>query len=99
MAERGARVVVNDLGGSMDGSGADAGTASDVAAAITSAGGAALADGNDVADVAGAQALVAAAIQSFGRVDIVINNAGIMRWASLPELDVDDLSRHLAVHT
>jgi NAD(P)-dependent dehydrogenase (short-subunit alcohol dehydrogenase family) len=82
----------------MEGTGTDAGPASDVAAAITSAGGAALADANDVAEVAGAAALIEAAIQSFGRVDVVINNAGIMRWAGLPELDVEDLSRHLAVH-
>ncbi len=99
LAERGASVVVNDLGGSMEGTGADAGPASEVVAAITSAGGAALADANDVAEVAGAAALVEAAIQGFGRVDVVINNAGIMRWAGLPELEADDLSRHLAVHT
>lgn len=99
LAERGASVVVNDLGGSMEGTGADAGPASDVVAEIVKAGGAALADSNDVADVAGAEALVEAAMRGFGRVDVVINNAGIMRWAALPELDVDDLSRHLAVHT
>jgi NAD(P)-dependent dehydrogenase (short-subunit alcohol dehydrogenase family) len=99
LAERGASVVVNDLGGTMEGAGADAGPAADVVAQIKAAGGVARADSNDVADVAGADALIEAAIQNFGRVDAVINNAGIMRWAGLPELDVEDLSRHLAVHT
>jgi NAD(P)-dependent dehydrogenase (short-subunit alcohol dehydrogenase family) len=99
LAERGASVVVNDLGGTMEGAGADAGPAADVVAEIKAAGGVARADNHDVADVAGADALIEAAIQNFGRVDAVINNAGIMRWAGLPELDVEDLSRHLAVHT
>jgi NAD(P)-dependent dehydrogenase (short-subunit alcohol dehydrogenase family) len=98
LAERGARVVVNDLGGSMDGVGADAGPASDVAAEIGAAGGAAIADTNDVATVAGAEALVAAAIERFGRLDILINNAGIMRWAGLPDADAENLASHLAVH-
>lgn len=99
LAERGATVVVNDLGGSMEGSGADAGPASDVALQITDAGGTALADGNDVATTTGAQALVAAAVENFRQVDVVINNAGIIQWAGFPEVDEDNLTRHLAVHT
>ncbi len=99
LAARGAIVVVNDLGGSMEGTGADAGPASDVAARIAEAGGTALADTSDVSTAVGAQALVDAAVESFGRVDVVINNAGIMRWAGFPEVDEDDLSQHLAVHT
>jgi NAD(P)-dependent dehydrogenase (short-subunit alcohol dehydrogenase family) len=98
LGDRGARVVVNDLGGSMEGEGADAGPASTVAAEIVAAGGAAIADTSDVATPAGAQALVDAAVEGFGRVDIVINNAGIMRWAGFPDVDADDLERHLAVH-
>jgi NAD(P)-dependent dehydrogenase (short-subunit alcohol dehydrogenase family) len=98
LAERGASVVVNDLGGSMEGVGADAGPATTVTAEIVAAGGAAIADGSDVATAAGAQTLVDAAVEGFGRLDIVINNAGIMRWAGLPELDLDELERHLAVH-
>jgi NAD(P)-dependent dehydrogenase (short-subunit alcohol dehydrogenase family) len=98
LAARGARVVVNDLGGSMDGVGADAAPCSAVAAEIVTAGGVALADDRDVATVAGAEALVAAAVEHFGRLDVVINNAGIIRWAGFPDADADNLARHLAVH-
>jgi NAD(P)-dependent dehydrogenase (short-subunit alcohol dehydrogenase family) len=98
LAERGASVVVNDLGGSMEGDGADAGPAAAVAGEIVAAGGVALADGGDVATAAAAQALVDAVIERFGRLDILVNNAGIIRWAGLPDADVDNLDRHLAVH-
>jgi NAD(P)-dependent dehydrogenase (short-subunit alcohol dehydrogenase family) len=82
----------------MGGVGADAGPASDVAAEIVTAGGAAVADHSDVATVAGAQALVDAAVGQFGRLDILVNNAGIMRWAGMPDVDADSLASHLAVH-
>ena len=98
LAERGASVVVNDLGGSQEGDGADEDPASTVAAEIAAAGGKAVADGSDVATVDGAKALVEAAIEQFGRIDILINNAGIVRWAGFPEADADNLARHLAVH-
>jgi NAD(P)-dependent dehydrogenase (short-subunit alcohol dehydrogenase family) len=98
LAERGASVVVNDLGGSMTGVGADAGPAAAVAAQILDAGGAAVADGSDVSTVKGAEALIGTALASFGRLDILINNAGIIRWAGLPEADADNLAQHLAVH-
>ncbi len=98
LGERGASVVVNDLGGSIEGMGEDAGPAAAVAAEIVAAGGAAIADTSDVATVAGAQALVDAATSAFGRIDILINNAGIVRWAGLPEADADNLASHLAVH-
>jgi NAD(P)-dependent dehydrogenase (short-subunit alcohol dehydrogenase family) len=98
LAERGASVVVNDLGGSTEGVGADSGVASAVAADIVSAGGAAVADTSDVATTAGAQALVDAAVEQFGRVDILVNNAGIIRWAGFPKVDEDNLAKHLAVH-
>jgi NAD(P)-dependent dehydrogenase (short-subunit alcohol dehydrogenase family) len=97
LAERGASVVVNDLGGSMEGEGTDAGPASTVAGEIVAAGGTAVADANDVADGAGAQALVDTAVEQFGHLDILVNNAGIIRWAGLPEADEDNLSSHLAV--
>src|SRR5215204_5524525 len=84
LAARGASVVVNDLGVSTDGAGEDLGPASAVAAEIVAAGGAAIADGSDVATTAGGDSLVAAAIERFGRIDIVVNNAGIIRWAGLP---------------
>ena len=76
----------------------NAAPASAVAAEISAAGGAAIADNSDVATTAGAQALVDAAIEQFGRLDIVINNAGIVRWAGFPDADADNLERHLAVH-
>jgi len=98
LADRGASVVVNDLGGSMQGVGADAGPASAVAAEIVAAGGVAIADTNDVATTAGAEALVDAAVAQFGRVDIVINNAGIIKWAGFPDADADNLASHIAVH-
>jgi NAD(P)-dependent dehydrogenase (short-subunit alcohol dehydrogenase family) len=98
LAERGATVVVNDLGGSMDGVGHDAAPASSVAAEIVAAGGVAIADSNDVASTEGADALASTAIEQFGRVDVLINNAGIMRWAGFPDADAENLERHLAVH-
>src|SRR2546423_3415691 len=91
LADRGARVVANDLGGSIEGVGADAGPASTVAAEIVAAGGAALADTSDVSTAAGAQALVDATVEQHGRLDILINNARIMKWAGLPEADADNL--------
>jgi NAD(P)-dependent dehydrogenase (short-subunit alcohol dehydrogenase family) len=98
LAGRGASVVVNDLGGSMGGRGADAEVASAVAAEIVAAGGTAVADNSDVASEGGAQTLIDAAVQQFGRLDILINNAGIIKWAGFPEADRDNLERHLAVH-
>jgi NAD(P)-dependent dehydrogenase (short-subunit alcohol dehydrogenase family) len=98
LAGRGARVIVNDLGGSMQGTGEDAAIASTVAAEIAAAGGSAIADDRDVASAAGAQALIDAAVGNFGRLDILINNAGIIKWAGLPEADEANLERHLAVH-
>ena len=98
LADRGARVVVNDLGGSIEGVGMDAEPASTVATEIVAAGGVAIADNSDVATAGGAQALVDAVVEQFGRLDILINNAGIVRWAGFPEADADNLARHLAVH-
>ena len=98
LAARGAGVVVNDLGGSTDGVGEDRGPASAVVADIVAAGGTAVADGSDVATPEGAEALVGLALERFGRVDVVVNNAGIVRWAGFPEADAENLERHLAVH-
>jgi NAD(P)-dependent dehydrogenase (short-subunit alcohol dehydrogenase family) len=98
LASRGARVVVNDLGGSMQGAGVDAAVASAVVSEIEAAGGTAIADEHDVASVDGAQALVEAATRSFGRLDILINNAGIIKWAGLPDVDLDNVEKHIAVH-
>ena len=98
LASRGARVIVNDLGGSIQGTGEDAAVASTVAAEIGAAGGSAVADDSDVASPVGAQALIGAAVENFGRLDILINNAGIIKWAGFPEVDQANLERHLAVH-
>ena len=66
---------------------------------IEAAGGEAVADASDVATSTGAEAVVAAAIERFGRLDILINNAGIIRWAGFPDADEQNLASHLAVHT
>jgi NAD(P)-dependent dehydrogenase (short-subunit alcohol dehydrogenase family) len=76
---QGAAVVVNDLGGSTDGEGADAGPAEAVVAEIRAAGGRAVANPDSVADPAGAQRMVKTALDHFGRIDCVVNNAGILR--------------------
>jgi NAD(P)-dependent dehydrogenase (short-subunit alcohol dehydrogenase family) len=96
LAERGARVVVNDLGGSIDGAGADDSVAASVATEI---GDVALADTNDVSTPEGATALIDAALERFGRIDALINNAGIIRWATMPAIDADTVQRHLDIHT
>ncbi len=83
----------------MDGTGADAEPAAAVAREITADGGTAVADTSDLATATGAEAVVAAAVEHFGRLDILINNAGIIRWAGFPEADEDNLAQHLAVHT
>ncbi len=98
LGERGAEVVVNDLGTAMDGAGNDEAPAEQVASQIGEAGGSAVADCSDVASPEGARALVDAALDAFGRVDIVINNAGIIDWAGMPEVDADNLARHISVH-
>src|SRR5690348_2546866 len=80
-AREGASVVVNDLGGANDGSGADAGPAQEVADEIRAAGGTALANTDDISEWDGAAALVADAVREFGRLDVLVNNAGILRDA------------------
>jgi NAD(P)-dependent dehydrogenase (short-subunit alcohol dehydrogenase family) len=79
LATEGARVVVNDLGGAADGSGADTGPAHEVVDEIGAAGGAAVASTHDIATWDGAEALVGLAVERFGRLDAVVNNAGILR--------------------
>src|SRR6478752_2003810 len=98
LGELGASVVVNDLGGSISGGGADAGPASEVVDEIVAAGGVAVADAHDVSNEDGARALVATAVEQFGRIDAVVNNAGIIRWMRFPDADADNIDSHLAVH-
>lgn len=98
LAQRGARVVVNDLGGSPEGTGSDAGPAEQVAGEIRALGGEASANTDSVADPAGATAMVAQAIEEFGRLDIVVNNAGILTVDPFPDVDPEVYQRHLSVH-
>jgi NAD(P)-dependent dehydrogenase (short-subunit alcohol dehydrogenase family) len=97
-AAEGARVVVNDVGAALDGSGGSAGPAAEVVAEIRAAGGEALADGEDVADWAGAARLVAHAVEAFGRLDVLVNNAGILRDRMLVSLDEAEWDAVLRVH-
>jgi NAD(P)-dependent dehydrogenase (short-subunit alcohol dehydrogenase family) len=89
LADEGARIVVNDLGGGIDGTGAAASPAEEVAAEIRSRGGEAVANGDDVSSSEGAQRIVDTALGTFGRLDVVINNAGILRDGMLVNLDED----------
>ena len=98
LAARGAAVVVNDLGGASDGSGASTRAADLVVEEITKAGGQALANYDSVATAEGGTAMVKAALTAFGRLDIVINNAGILRDKTLAKLEPADWQAVLAVH-
>jgi NAD(P)-dependent dehydrogenase (short-subunit alcohol dehydrogenase family) len=98
LAARGASVVVNDLGASIGGSGTDEGPAASVVAEIEGEGGTAAADTSDVSTPEGAAGLVEGAVERFGRIDVVVNNAGIVRWAGPPDVDQANLDAHLAVH-
>jgi NAD(P)-dependent dehydrogenase (short-subunit alcohol dehydrogenase family) len=97
-AAEGARVVVNDVGAALDGSGGSTGPAAEVVAEIRAAGGEAVADGEDVADWAGAARLVAHAVEAFGRLDVLVNNAGILRDRMLVSLDEAEWDAVLRVH-
>lgn len=91
-------MVVNDLGSSAAGSGADGEPAQRVAAEIVAAGGTAIADDHDVSSPSTAKAVIDTALVAYGRLDILINNAGIISWAGMPDVDDDNFARHLAVH-
>jgi NAD(P)-dependent dehydrogenase (short-subunit alcohol dehydrogenase family) len=101
-AAEGAKLVINDLGSSTDGHGGDQGPARDIAAEIVAGGGEAVSDGGDIADVATGQRLVDLALEHYGKLDIVVNVAGILRDKmifNLPEEDWDAVIRvHLRGH-
>ena len=98
LASRGALVVVNDLGGAVDGTGSDKGAAERVVDEIRALGGDAVADTNSVATPEGGAAIVAAAVEAFGTVDIVINNAGILRDKAFHNMDESLIAPVLDVH-
>jgi NAD(P)-dependent dehydrogenase (short-subunit alcohol dehydrogenase family) len=99
LARRGAAVVVNDLGGSVEGYDADVTPADLVVGEIEAAGGRAVASYESVASSEGPDAIVQQAVAAFGRVDVVVANAGILRGKSLLRTTPDDLDAHLDVHT
>ncbi len=97
-AAEGAKVVVNDLGGANDGSGTDVTPAQEVAAEIRAMGGEAVVNGDNVADWQGAQRLINSAIEAFGDLDIVVNNAGILRDRVLVNMTEEEWDAVIAVH-
>jgi NAD(P)-dependent dehydrogenase (short-subunit alcohol dehydrogenase family) len=98
LAQRGALVVVNDLGGSVQGQDINQAAAQKVVDEITAAGGKAMANSDNIATTQGAQALVDATLKAFGRVDILVNNAGILRDKSLAKMDPADFEAVIRVH-
>ncbi len=98
LAERGAKVLVNDLGGAVDGSGGSASAAQQVVDEIKAQGGEAIANGASVTDFDAVQAMVQQAIDTWGRVDVLVNNAGILRDKSFAKMDLADFRLVLDVH-
>jgi len=98
LAGQGAKIVVNDLGGEMDGSGRSTGPAQDVVDEIAAMGGEAVANGDDVSDFAGAERMVQQAIDTFGGLDVVINNAGILRDRMLVNMSEAEWDAVIKVH-
>ena len=98
LAQRGAKVVVNDLGGTRDGVGASVSAAQAVVDEIKAAGGEAIANGASVTDYAAVQAMVQQAIDAWGRVDILVNNAGILRDKSFAKMEIADFELVMDVH-
>jgi NAD(P)-dependent dehydrogenase (short-subunit alcohol dehydrogenase family) len=98
LAHHGAKIVVNDLGGSMDGEGADVSPAQQVVDEITAMGGEAVANGDDISDWAGAERLIGTAVEAFGGLDILINNAGILRDRMLTNMSEEEWDAVIKVH-
>ena len=98
LARQGAKVVVNDLGAEVDGQGASASPAQEVVDEIIAAGGDAVVNGDDVSTAAGAEGLIQSAIDAFGGLDAVVNNAGILRDRVIINLSEEDWDAVLAVH-
>jgi len=97
-ASEGAKVVVNDLGGSAEGEGSDLSVAGEVVGEIAKAGGAAVANGDSVADPQGAERIIKTAVDNFGRVDCIVNNAGILRDRIFHRMSAVDWDAVIKVH-
>lgn len=97
-AKRGAKVVVNDLGSAVDGSGGSSAAAQAVVEEIKKMGGEAIANGASVSDKKGAESIVADAVKAFGTVDILVNNAGILRDKSFSKVSLEDFELVVNVH-
>ena len=97
-AERGAKVIVNDLGGSVDGSGGSSEAADKVVDEIKAMGGDAISNGSSVTDKAGVKKLVDDAMAAYGRIDILVNNAGVLRDKSFAKVTLDDFEFVVDVH-
>jgi NAD(P)-dependent dehydrogenase (short-subunit alcohol dehydrogenase family) len=97
-AREGAKVVVNDLGGGNDGSGSDTGPAQEVVNEIKALGGEAVANTDNIATWAGAEGLITQAVDEFGRLDVLVNNAGILRDGFVAALEEADWDSVIAVH-
>jgi NAD(P)-dependent dehydrogenase (short-subunit alcohol dehydrogenase family) len=98
LASRGARVVVNDVGGAVDGTGTNATPGEETVAAIVAAGGEAVVDTNSVATAEGGEAIVQTALDAFGQIDIIVNNAGILRDKAFHNMPDDLVQAVLDVH-
>jgi len=98
LAARGAKVVVNDLGGSVDGSGGSSAAADAVVAEIKANGGAAIANGSSVSDRGGVDLMIKQTLDAFGQIDILINNAGVLRDKSFSKVTLEDFQFVVDVH-
>ena len=98
LAARGAKVVVNDLGGTLNGVGGDSAAADKVVAEIKAAGGEAIPNYDNIASPEGGRSLIEAAVKAYGRIDVLINNAGILRDKSLAKMEAADFASVVAVH-
>ncbi len=98
LAKLGAKVVVNDLGGSVDGTGGSSAAAEKVVAEIKAAGGQAIANGSSITDKKGVELLVKQAMDAYGRIDLLVNNAGILRDKSFSKMSLEDFQLIVDVH-
>ena len=98
MASEGAKVVVNDVGVSLDGQGSEEDPAANVCREIEAMGGQAVPNYDSVTDFAGAERIINTAVESFGKIDILVNNAGIVRDRTLVKMDESDFDAVIAVH-